>query len=590
MKNSMKWRALGTYLLLAALVSLLSGYFFLRYEKRHFVDDAAREFTIRAVLLAELVAPSMRADDVAAVQRLVSRMAAAIDSRITVVGANGAVIADSQADPGRMASHIGRPEFRKALQGKAGRDVRTSATVGTPMLYVAYPIYDGSRIIGAARVARTFEDVAMVVTRTRHAFLSGVLVACLLAGLIGWVFVSQMLHPLNALRDAVLRASSGDLTARVAEPRAAELADLARAFNHMSGLIDRRMSEIRVQRQQLEIILANLADGILVFDNNGHAIVTNHAAVEMLKLFGTIWQGRTAIELTLDHHFSGTVEKALQGESIETEIELQPPSGRFLRVSAAPVKGGEGVLGGVIVVMSDLTCLRRLERVRSDFVANVSHELRTPLASIRAAAETLHNGAIEEPEAAERFLSIIENESERLTALVRDLLVLAAAESPEMKLRSERINVVWLIEHAVAAVRTAYPGGSPSIAVNVADGLPEVMGEKDRLQEVLFNLLENAVKYAGAGGEMTVVAETDGGFVRFKVSDNGPGIPEGHLARLFERFYRVDKDRSRMVGGTGLGLAIVKHIVEAHGGRVGVESRLGKGSTFWFTIPAAGPG
>lgn len=590
MKNSMKLRALATYLLLAGLVSSFSGYFLLQYEKRHFVDDAARESTTRAVLLSELVAPPMRAGDVAAVRHLASRMAVTIDSRVTVIRANGTVVADSQADPDRMPNHAGRPEFREALRGKTGRNVRTSATVGTHMLYVAYPVYDGPRTIGAVRVARTSENVSMVITRTRRAFLSGVLMAGLLAGLVGWVSASRMLRPLEALREAVLRASAGDLTVRVAEPHATELADLARAFNLMSGLIERRMFETRAQRRQLEIILANLADGILVFDNSGRAIVVNRAAAEMLNLAGTAWQGRTAIELTLDHHLAGTVQRALQGESIETEVEPRPLSGRFLRVSAAPVKGGEGVLGGVIVVLNDLTRLRRLERVRSDFVANVSHELRTPLASIRAAAETLRSGAIDESEAAARFLGIIESESERLANLVRDLLVLAAAESPELTMKSERVNPAGLIEHGVAAIRTAYPGAdSPLIAVDVPDGLPEVAGEEERLQQVLFNLLENAVKYTGTGGRITVTACLDGEFVRFRVSDNGPGIPESHLPRLFERFYRVDKDRSRMVGGTGLGLAIVKHIVEAHGGRVGVESRLGKGSTFWFTIPAVQP-
>ena len=366
---------------------------------------------------------------------------------------------------------------------------------------------------------------------------------------------------------------------------------MANAVNKMSDKIKRRIEDLHSQRQQLELILANLADGIIVFNDAGKVIIINESACILLDASPKKTQGLSAIELTLDHRFSAIVNQALSGHSAKEEIMMRrsgTAKAIILHISAAPVKDGTDVLGGAIIVMQDITLLRRLEKVRTDFVANVSHELRTPLASIRAAAETLQNGAFGDPRAADRFSGIIISESERLTNLVHDLLVLTTAESPEISLRKEPIAVDDLIYQVVDQLSAACPEGSiPKIKIQISEKLPLVDAEQEKIQEVLVNLIENAIKYTPPEGRVLIAAKPQDadGYLRISITDNGPGIPEEHVTRIFERFYRVDKDRSREVGGTGLGLAIVKHIVEAHGGHVGVESLLGRGSTFWFTLP-----
>lgn len=586
MSFSLRRRAVAAYLVLAAVVSTTLGSFLLHYEQTRYTDELKNGFRVYASLAAERLMDSLASGSISEVRALTGTLAKLSSLRVTVIRSDGVVVADSLADPDAMPNHGGRPEFRRALAGQTGENIRTSTTLGTSMLYVAYPVRDKGKVIGAVRVARDTGEVFTALSHARRIFVTGVLLSGLLAGLVGWFFIGRLLRPLEELRRAAVKVSEGDPTARVAEPHELELADLARSFNHMSLLVGCRIEEIRNQRQQLEVILANLDDGIAVFDQQGRVVIVNRAAEGILGIPHRAWEGSTALELSLDHRMAAIVERSLGGETVEEELTMRQPSNRVLRVSAAPVRGGEGVLSGAIVVVSDLTRLRRLERVRSDFVANVSHELRTPLASIRAAAETLQSGALTDATAGPRFLNIIVSESERMGTLVHDLLTLASAESPDFVPRRDEVSAASLVEDVVSGVHSAYPDGRiADVEAEVPPGLPPMLGERARLREALFNLVDNAVKYTPKDGRVVVSAAAQQGYVRLSVADNGPGVPEEHLSRLFERFYRVDKDRSRTLGGTGLGLSIVKHIVEAHGGQVGVESRLGRGSTFWFTVP-----
>lgn len=588
MSFSLRRRAVAAYLVLASVVSFTLGSALLRYEQNRYTEDLKSGFGVYASLAAEQLRRPLLSGRIEYIRETTDILAGLMGARITVVRFDGTVISDSLANPDTMSNHAGRPEFALALRGQTGENIRSSTTLGQSMLYVAYPIRDAGGVVGAVRVARNTGEVFEALAHARRIFVLGVLLSGLLAGLVGWFFITRLLRPLEELRRAALKVSEGDSIARVSEPQESELADLARSFNHMSRLVGQRVEEIQNQRQQLEVILANLDVGIVAFDRFGRVILVNRAAEEILDIPDRTWQGRNALELSLDHRLAAMVEKALGGETVEEELTMRQPSGRVLRVSATPVRSGEEMMGGAIVVMGDLTRLRRLERIRSDFVANVSHELRTPLASIRAAAETLQDGAVTDEEAAPRFLQIIASESERLGNMVRDLLTLASAESPGLVLAREVVDAGSLIKEVVSGVRAAYSGGPiATIEAVVAPGVPPMLGERERLREALFNLVDNAVKYTPKDGLVVVSAAEKQDQIRLSVSDNGPGISQEHQSRLFERFYRVDKDRSRAVGGTGLGLAIVKHIAEAHGGRVGVESILGKGSTFWFTVPAA---
>lgn len=594
MKQTLKRRALFTYIILSIITTVLLGYFLLRAEEKRFTEDLITDLTIQATLISEqtsLIWSGATSQETFALDCHVRRLADDAGVRLTIIQADGQVASDSKSNPDQMDNHAGRPEFVAALMGKTGQDIRLSTTQGEQMLYVARPVFDsaGENVIGAVRVSKDLIVVQNILGRIRLIYLAGILLVSLLAGIIGWLFSSRLLHPLDELHSAVLKVSREDnISAKVAEPHEAELFDLANAVNKMSDKIKRRIEDLRNQRQQLEVILANLADGIIVFSEAGKVLLINRSACSLLEANPEKCQGQSAIELTLDHRFSAIVNQALAGQSIAEEIVMRRSTATAMtvQISAAPVKDGTDVLGGAIVVIRDVTILRRLEKVRTDFVANVSHELRTPLASIRAAAETLQNGAIEDPKAADRFTGIIISESERLTNLVHDLLILTTAESPEVTLRKGPIAVDDLIRQVVDQIITGRPEGSiPEVEVQIPDKLPLVDAEQEKIQEVLVNLIENAIKYTPSGGRVLVTANSQDSFLRVSVTDNGPGIPEEYVKRIFERFYRVDKNRSRSIGGTGLGLAIVKHIVEAHGGQVGVESLLGRGSTFWFTLP-----
>lgn len=592
MKQTLKKRALLTYIILSVITTVLLGYFLMRIEEERFTEDLIASLTIQATLISEqtsLVLSGSMSQETFSLDQHVLKLANDAGVRLTIILADGQVISDSESNPNQMDNHADRPEFAAALLGETGQNIRFSTTQGEQLLYVARPVFDsaGEYVIGAVRISKDLTEVQNILARIRRIYLAGVLLVSLLAGLIGWLFSSRLLHPLDKLHSAVLKVSrEDDPPTKVAEPQEAELSDLANAVNKMSDKIKRRIEDLRNQRQQLEVILANLDDGIIVFSDTGKVLLINQSACSLLEANPEKCQGLSAIELTLDHRFSAIVNHALAGRSVTEEIVMRRSGAITLHISAAPVKDGTDVLGGAIVVIRDVTLLRRLEKVRTDFVANVSHELRTPLASIRAAAETLQNGAFEDPRAANRFSGIIISESERLTNLVHDLLVLTTAESPEVSLRKESVAVDDLIRQVVDQFSAACPEGSiPKIETQIPDKLPLVDAEQEKIQEVLVNLIENAIKYSPQGGCVLVIAESQDSLLRVSVTDNGPGIPEEHVTRIFERFYRVDKDRSRNVGGTGLGLAIVKHIVEAHGGQVGVESLLGRGSTFWFTLP-----
>lgn len=600
MKQTLKRRALLTYIILVVITTGLLGYLLMRVEEQRFTEDLIANLTTQATLISEqasLILSGALSQGTFALDQHVLRLAGEAGVRLTIIRADGQVIGDSESSPDQMDNHAARPEFAAALLGETGQNIRYSTTQREELLYVARPVFAasaGKNVIGAVRVSKDLTAVQNILARIRRIYLAGILLVSLLAGLIGWLFSSRLFHPLDELNSAVLRVSREDgLAAKIAEPQEAELSDLANAVNKMSDKIKRRIEDLHSQRQQLEVILANLADGIIVFSGAGKVLLINESACNLLEANPIKSQGLSAIELTLDHRFSAIVNQALAGNSVSEEIVMRRSGAAAaitLHISAAPVKDGTDVLGGAIVVMQDVTLLRRLEKVRTDFVANVSHELRTPLASIRAAAETLQNGAFEDPRAADRFSGIIISESERLTNLVHDLLVLTTAESPEVSLKKEPIAVDALIHQVVEqlSVSAACPEGRiPKIEILISEKLPLVDAEQEKIQEVLVNLIENAIKYTPSEGRVLITAKSqdEDGYLRISITDNGPGIPEEHVSRIFERFYRVDKDRSRDVGGTGLGLAIVKHLVEAHGGHVGVESLLGRGSTFWFTLP-----
>ena len=503
----------------------------------------------------------------------VQAWAKATGLRVTVIQLDGTVIAESEKPLDQLDNHRYRPEVQSALQSGMGSAIRPSDTIHADLLYVA--ARDSNQII---RVALPLHDVAATVGQVRRTIAGASAVVGLIAlPLIFWL-AQRTSAPIDAMRRMATRVAGGDFTGRAPDHEAGEVGELAGALNQMSRQLETRLRELTSEKAHLGGILAGMTEGVLVVDAAGKIRLLNTA----LRLaFGLTDEalGKTVLEVFRDAGLAELISAAPAAR----ELTFLQPADRVFTVQAGRLTGATGV----VVVFHDITRLKQLENVRKDFVANVSHELRTPLAVIKGYVETLLD---EEPPAAvtgRQFLETIQRHTRRLEVLIDDLLSISALESQQARLDCGPVS---LLATATAVVEELSPRASEkniTVVLELPAALPAVSADVQRLHEVLVNLLDNAIKYTPAGSHVKVSAVPHNGFLKVCVADNGPGIAAEHLPRIFERFYRVDKARSRELGGTGLGLAIVKHIIQAHGGKVWVESELERGSRFYFTVPLA---
>ncbi len=419
----------------------------------------------------------------------------------------------------------------------------------------------------------------LAVQRVAGSFVNTLVVAVPLSIVVGLILARSIRHSLERLTEVAERISRGDFSKRLHRMPGDEIGTLARAVNAMATSLETQVAELKRDKNQLATILDGMVEGVLVTNEKGQIVLVNPALTSMLHL-GKDAVGRTILECLRNAAVNGAVERAVtQGLPQEQEIALYLGGNeRNVVVHSAPLNAG------AVSVFYDVTNIRKLEDVRKDFVANVSHELKTPLTCIRGYAETLRSGALGDEPAARRFVEKIETNAAQLQNLVEDILKLSQIESGRLEFSASPTALkpvaMTLCEEFADMAR-----GKKIALKNRVEGDPVAKADPQAFRQILSNLVENAIKYTPEGGEVTVAAETRDGFCRFTVTDTGIGIPEADLPRVFERFYRVDKARSRQMEGTGLGLAIVKHLVQAHGGEVGVKSEVGKGSEFWFTIP-----
>ena len=394
-------------------------------------------------------------------------------------------------------------------------------------------------------------------------------------------------RPLREMAQVAKAMADGDFSRKPSMRSRDEVGDLARAITHMSDEIKEKIDDIEQEKAKLNAVIVHMFEGIMVVDEKG-VIQLMNPSLRKLFLIDIPVAGRRAIEVVRNSALSDMLEQLLSGQKrmISHEILLTFPDERVLKVNAVVI-GASNRIEGAVLVFHDITELRRLEKVRQDFVANVSHELRTPVASIKGYAETLLSGAMEDKEALKEFLTTIHENSDRLVNLINDLLDLARIESGRMKIAPVAMDAAPVVQRCLNILEKTVQDKRLSVAMDIPLDLPRVMADEARFSQVVLNLLDNAVKYTPEGGGITIKAVPQDKTVRFDVADTGIGIPEQDLPRIFERFYRVDKARSRDLGGTGLGLSIVKHIVLAHGGEVWASSQLGRGTTFSFTLPQA---
>ncbi len=550
-------------------------------------DDAFAALTAEARLMARVVEDALaRGTGPDELDPVVDAAARDVGARVTVIAPDGRVLADSALSGealARVENHGNRPEVRAALAGEVSRSERRSATVGAELLYAAVPVRRGVEVVGVARLSRGLESIEAQSASLWRAGALALLLALVATGLLSVLLSSSLGRSLGEIMATAREYARGNLSARIPVRRDDELGELARIINLSADQLQGRMVEIARDRGRTDAILSAMDDGVLAVDHRGTVVLANPSLVKALDLKDA--PGRHYLEVVRQREVGALIEEVLRtGERREAEVELLHARREF-SIIGVPFPGEEGTPPGAVLTFNDATERRRVERIRRDFAANASHELRTPLTSIRGFVEALEDGAIAEPATAQRFLGKIRTHADRMAVLVEDLLELSRLEAGERELELEETQPADVAEEVVASFGGA--AARKDIRLLCADrGAPAVRSDPERLRRILENLVDNAVKYTPDGGQVEVatVPGPDGS-ARVEVADDGPGIAAEHLPRIFERFYRVDKARSRELGGTGLGLSIVRHLAESMGASVSVESEPGKGARFVVALP-----
>ena len=510
-----------------------------------------------------------------------------LDVRVTIIAMDGKVYGDSKIDGESLYNidnHANRPEVQTALGGGIGEIERFSDTLKTDKLYMARTFGQGPSK-GIIRLAVPLSDIKIISQRLKNVLAAAFILAFLLSIVLFFIVSGWISRPLKEISWIAKNIAHGDFSKRPSVLFKDEIGMLAESIQFMSDQIKSKIEEVNTNKLRLEAVLLSMFEGVIVIDKSGSIILINQALKELLQIQENP-SGKTTIEIIRNADIQDIADSVLKRPSgvLSKEISLLSPVERSLMVHATPVIR-DGKNEAAVLVFHDITELRRLERIRKDFVANVSHELRTPASNIQGYAETLLQGAINDKENAKEFLGIIHADSQRLAALINDLLDLSRIESGKVTLNLENHNLQDIIDNTYNKVSKSVKEKRIKFSAETADNAKTIYCDRDKMAQVLLNLVENAVKYTPADGEITVKSSKEGGSIKIEIVDTGIGIPEEHIPRIFERFYRVDKARSRELGGTGLGLAIVKHIVQSHSGEVWVNSIPSKGSTFSFTIP-----
>lgn len=520
-------------------------------------------------------------------QAKVEELNSKIKSRITIIGPDGTVLADSdKTEKGvlEMENHADRQEVKAAFSGFAAHSVRYSKTLDIDMLYVTVPKISNEKVIGVVRVALPMENVKLIFGAIRKAVLFSLFFALIFAYMLGVLLSRSLLRPIDRIIYASRNFSKGNFSQKILIDSTDEMAELAVTLNQMAEDIENKITEVELQNQHLRAILKSMVEGIIVVAKEGRIISINRTVEKIFDIKQENSEGKLLLEVIPNDDICQIVNKVLSGgEAVSKELNLSWPVQKIFKVVAVPVFEKEAV-NSCLVVIHDMTQIRQLETMRKDFVANVSHELKTPLTSIKGFVETLLEGALEDKEHASQFLKIIHEHTNRLDSLVNDLLDLSYLEAKGTLLKKENFDLTSLTDGVLNGFRSQVEKKKIAIKNDLGSGVM-VKADKDKIRQVLINLIDNAIKFNKPNGSIRIFLERVASGQKIIVEDTGTGIPQKDIPRIFERFYRVDKARSRELGGTGLGLSIVKHIVELHGGSVGVESNEGIGSAFWFIIP-----
>ena len=579
MKTRLFYKLFGTYLVIAVLSLAVAGFFIERELKTGLTQWIENDLMSEAQIIALMPEKD--------IENLSQALAERSRARITLIDARGRVTLDSDGQAKDTDSHLNRPEIQEARVKGKGTTTRLSRTLKTDTLYVALPLYDGAQLKGYLRLSRPLLEVARSVNELRFSIFQVLLFIIILSMVIAFVFSMKVISPIQELEIFTDKIRKGDVSGMLMIDSRDEIGQLSKNINEMVAELQEKIRVANDEKWKLRAAFASMAEGIMVLDSQNRIEGLNKGMTEMIGHEYADIVGKTPLETFRNIELQNVLNRFRQeGQPVLQEITLGDDKPLILDVRISAVKSLPREEPKTMMVFHDVTRLKKLERTRVDFVANVTHEIKTPLTAIIGFVETLEQGAIEDPATAKKFLKTIRENARRLNRLVDDLLVLSDVELGETKLDLERLDIADILERALMLITAKAFVKNVSIGTDLSPALPLIHADRDKAVQVLLNVLDNAVKFTPEGGQILIRAsEEKKDFMTVRITDTGPGIPKSEIPRLGERFYRVDKMRSRDMGGTGLGLSIVKHLMKAHAGEMEIESTPGKGTTVSLNFP-----
>lgn len=573
-----------TLLLIGVLITGVLALSFFRVEYSNGVEDSLES---KSMLIKEFLILHENESKLD-FEKIATMFSKRANARVTFIDSDGWVVGDSDTDIKELENHGDRPEVKKAFEGEVGVSRRYSDTLNSTMIYVAVLFEDNTDGLSIIRLSMPLEDLNNINRTMLEYIVISIVAGLLVAFLLGFRYVKTVTDPIKQLTNATKEIAQGNYGEKVYLKTEDELGILTENFNLMSMKLSDTINQLQDSNTKMRATLSSMINGLIALDNSKKIMFINPTAEEMFNLKEDDVKGKHILKVIRNNILDDLIQKLIKNNiSSKNEIEIYEPTHRILNIYSNPIRLSYDSIEtiGVLILIQDVTEIRKLERMRTDFVANVSHELKTPLTSIVGFIETLKDGAAENEAIRNKFLDIMDIEAKRLTFLIQDILLLSEIENKNSVLKQEKIDVSKSIHEVNQFLEGLANQKSIKIVEKVEENLPNIYGSIGWFKQMLINLIENSIKYTTNGGEIRVIVYSERKNLIIKIIDNGLGIDKEHITRIFERFYRVDKARTRQIGGTGLGLAIVKHIVISFKGEIEVQSEINTGTEFKITLP-----
>lgn len=576
-----------TYMIIVLISLSITGFVTVKSVEKYFIKNTEDTLITHANVLRGILAPEFKAQQIpsTAINEKIRKLSNDIEARITLVDLNGQVIADTERSPDEMENHGNRPEIEMAYRGKIGKSIRYSSSMGTEMMYIAVPVINDGSISAVLRLALPLSQMGRLSKYIWGVILSSNLTGLIIAFIMSTIFSRRITKPIEEVAQAAKGIAQGNYDMKIPVTATGEIKVLAESFNHMAENLYKTISELKEGKDKTEAVLGSMTESLVAVDDKCRIIMVNSAAEKLFKIKREKVLGRHLLEMLRNRELYDLVKDVVKNKKyMSQELKIITSEEKIFYINIVPISGEKS--SGAVAILRDITDLRKLEKVRTEFVANVSHELKTPLTSIAGFVETLLDGAYKSQDHCLYFLNIIKLETDRMTRLINELLYFSRIEAG-ISFKKTHVDLIEVVMKALSVLQTAIKEKRHKVNLDLPDTIKPILSDEDSLLQIVINLLDNAIKYTPDEGKIHIALAETHDEVIITIADNGVGIAENELDRIFERFYRVDRARGGKIRGTGLGLAMVKHLVKGLGGKITVDSELGKGTTFRIFIPKA---